>query len=25
MAATAVAIAATVLQIGYMWRKNGFC
>ena len=24
MAATAVAIAATVLQIGYMWRKNGF-
>ena len=24
MAATAVAIAATVLQIGYLWRKNGF-
>ena len=24
MAATAVAIAATVVQIGYMWRKNGF-
>jgi intracellular septation protein len=23
MAATAVAIAATVLQIGYLWRKNG--
>jgi intracellular septation protein len=24
MAATAVAIAATLLQIGYLWRKNGF-
>ena len=24
MAATAVAIAATVVQIGYLWRKNGF-
>jgi len=24
MVATAVAIAATVLQIGYLWRKNGF-
>jgi intracellular septation protein len=24
MAATAVAIAATVLQIAYLWRKNGF-
>jgi intracellular septation protein len=24
MAATAVAIGATVLQIGYLWRKNGF-
>ena len=24
MAATSVAIAATVLQIGYLWRKNGF-
>jgi len=23
MAATAVAIAATVVQIGYLWRKNG--
>ena len=23
MAATSVAIAATVLQIGYLWRKNG--
>ena len=24
MAATGVAIAATVVQIGYLWRKNGF-
>ncbi len=24
MAATGVAIAATALQIGYLWRKNGF-
>jgi intracellular septation protein len=24
MAATAVAIGATLLQIGYLWRKNGF-
>ena len=23
MAATAVAIVATVIQIGYVWRKNG--